>query len=82
MTRDVTFEIVEHLGALGEYNRKGFRQEVNVVAWNGREPKIDIRGWNEDHEFMTRGITLFDNEAIKLAKCLRERYKDWNGVEV
>jgi hypothetical protein len=29
-------------------------KEVNLVAWNGGKPKIDIRDWNATHERMSQ----------------------------
>lgn len=72
---EVTFEIKEHIGVLEE-RKDGWAKEVNIVAWNGGQAKIDIRDWDPDHERMTRGITLFEDTAEKLAKALTERYND------
>ena len=68
---NVTFEIVEHLGIISE-DKNGWQKEVNIVAWNGGAPKIDIRSWDEEHECMSRGITLTMDEADNLAIILSE----------
>ena len=70
---EVTFEIMEHVGVL-ESRADGWTKEVNIVAWNGGQPKIDIRDWDPTHERMTRGITLMEDTAEKLAKALSARY--------
>lgn len=36
-------------------------KEINVVAWNGGKPKIDVRDWNSAHDRMSRGITLTED---------------------
>ena len=72
---EVTFEIMEHIGVI-DARKDGWKKEVNVVSWNGGEPKIDIRDWSPDHERMSRGITLFEKDAKMLTKFLSERYKD------
>lgn len=70
----VTYEVIEHLGSIGEdYN--GYLKEVNIVSWNRKEPKIDIRSWDENHERMTKGITLTDAEAHDLYEVLKARYE-------
>ena len=46
---ELKFEITEELGILSE-NEKGWRKELNLVSWNEREPKYDIRDWNPSHE--------------------------------
>ena len=48
---DITFEIKESLGVLSESSR-GWKKELNLVSWNGREPKYDIREWDPEHEKM------------------------------
>ena len=35
----------------------------NLVSWNERKPKLDIRDWDENHEKMGRGITLSRSEV-------------------
>ena len=55
-TKDVTFEIVEHIGVIdvNDNREEKWTKEVNVVAWNGGKPKIDIRDWNEAHDRMSQ----------------------------
>ncbi len=67
------FRIMEHIGVLGQ-NEKGWIKEVNVVAWNGNPPKIDIRDWQPDHARMSKGVNMQEIEAIRLATILSERY--------
>lgn len=72
--REVTYSIIERIAVLTDGNN-GWRKEVNLVSWNGGPAKIDIRDWSPDHERMTRGITLPEDAAEKLAVALAERYK-------
>ena len=74
----VEYSIHEHLAVLEEYPHREtpWRKEANIVSWNGGEPKIDIRDWSSDYQRMSRGITLTDEQAEKLAKALSERYFD------
>ena len=71
---DVTFEITRKCGIIGT-EKGGWTRELNVVVWNGGEPKFDVRSWNDDHTRMTRGITYFDNydEKQKLLKEITEQ---------
>ena len=62
---DIKFEIVKTLRIIGE-SAKEWKKEVNLISWNGRSPKIDIRDWNKNHEKMGKGITLTKEEASKL----------------
>ena len=67
---DFTFEIVESLGVLSTNSKTNWTLECNVVAWNGREPKIDIRSWDPDHEHMAKGVTLTEKEALALCDMI------------
>ena len=66
---EIKFEIIEKLGAIGE-GTKGWKKEVNLISWNSRKPKIDIRDWDEEHEKMGKGITLSKDELIALKEIL------------
>lgn len=67
----IKHEIIEHLGCLGERSgAAGWTREVNMISWNGGPPKVDIRSWTEDHEKMSKGITLTQDEALLLAELL------------
>lgn len=68
---DIKFEIVENLGVIGE-GAKGWKKEVNLISWNNRAPKIDIRDWDLNHEKMGKGITLSKEEAKKLLEILSD----------
>lgn len=66
---DLKFEIVEHIGVLSE-NAKGWSKELNLVSWNDRQPKYDIREWSPDHEKMGKGVTLSNEEFEMLKEIL------------
>lgn len=74
---DITFEIMEHIGVLDviDGREEKWTKEVNVVAWNGGKPKIDVRDWNEKHDRMSRGITLTEDQAMKMARALADRFR-------
>lgn len=69
---DFSYEVKETLAVLSESTR-GWRTELNLVSWNGNEPKYDIRSWNDDHTKMGKGITLTDEELRILAAELFDR---------
>ena len=66
---DITFDIVKHFGIISE-EKGGWRKELNLVSWNGRSPKFDVRDWSPDHEKMGKGITLTKDETAKLVELL------------
>jgi len=65
----IKFEIVKHFGVISS-EKSGWRKEVNLVAWNDRKPKLDIRDWSPEHEKMGKGITLTEEEASQLVEIL------------
>lgn len=46
-----------------------YHMELNRIRWFGKEEKLDIRGWSDDHEKMTKGISLTEDEFIKIARA-------------
>ena len=77
MDRTFYYNIINHIGTISVSRRDGrrWKKEINVVSWNGKDPKIDIREWSEDHEMMKMGITLTGTEMRELYKILYYYYK-------
>ena len=73
---EVTFEIKEFIGALDTANDNGWRRELNLVSWNGGAPKFDIRVWSADHTRMSRGITMSEEQGIRVAQLLAQRARE------
>jgi len=73
---EITFEIVERIGALDKTNENGWTRELNVVAWNGGAPKLDIRDWSADHQKMSRGITMPEEQGMRIAQLLVQRARE------
>ena len=66
---EFSYEIIEEIAVLSE-NEKGWRKELNLIAWNGREPKYDIRDWAPEHEKMGKGVTLTKEELKVLVETV------------
>ena len=73
---EITFEIVEKIGALDKTSENGWTRELNVVAWNGGSPKLDIREWSADHQKMSRGITMSEEQGMRVAQLLVQRARE------
>ncbi len=69
MAQEFSYEIVEEIAIFSE-NNKGWRKELNLVSWNGRPPKFDLRDWAPDHEKMGKGLTLTNEEFEQLQKAI------------
>ena len=63
------FGITETLGTIGE-GSKGWKKELNLVSWNDRKAKVDIREWDESHQKMGKGLTLTKEELNSLKELL------------
>ncbi len=68
---ELTYEITKSIGVLSE-NAKGWTKELNMVSWNGREPKYDLREWSPDHSRMGKGITLTEEDIENLKALLND----------
>ncbi len=67
------YEITQELGVIseGKYNI-----ELNMVSWNDREPKYDIRSWAPDHSRMGKGISLTEEEMERLVELWNTRNEE------
>lgn len=66
---EIKFEIKEALGVISE-SSKGWKKELNLISWNDKEPKFDLREWDPNHEKMGKGVTLSREELQKLKELL------------
>lgn len=66
---ELKYEIKEHIGTVSE-SSKGWTKELNIVSWNGANPKFDLRDWAPEHEKMGKGVTLSDEEVVSLKEIL------------
>lgn len=71
---EIKYEIKKTIGIISE-SAKGWSKELNIISWNGRDPKYDLRDWSAEHEKMGKGITLSSEELKKLRDIL-------NGMEL
>ncbi len=66
---ELRYEIKKSLGSISD-EKGGWAKELNIVSWNGNEPKYDIRSWDDSHEKIGKGITLSDDELKRLRDLL------------
>ncbi|MFD2616402.1 YdbC family protein [Terrilactibacillus laevilacticus] len=65
---DIKYEIIKTIGELSE-SPKGWKKQLNLISWNGREPKYDLRDWSPDGTKMGKGVTL-STEDLKALKAI------------
>lgn len=66
---DFKYEIKKNIEVLSE-GKNGWTKEVNLVSWNGKPAKLDIRDWNHEECKMGKGVTLTYDEAQLLKEAL------------
>ena len=69
--KDIQYEIVKEIAVLSASD-SGYTKEINLISWNGREPKYDIRSFSPNREKCGKGITLNADEAAALLKALQK----------
>jgi hypothetical protein len=66
---EIRYEIIQKLGVLST-SASGWSKELNLISWNEREPKFDIRDWSGDGTKMGKGVTLTLDELVILRDLL------------
>lgn len=66
---EIKYEIIKKIGVLSK-SASGWSKEVNLISWNDRDPKYDIRDWSADGEKMGKGATLSRDELLALRELL------------
>lgn len=69
--REIQYEIVKEIAVLSTGD-SGYTKEINLISWNGKEPKYDIRSFSPNREKCGKGITLNADEAVALLKALQK----------
>jgi hypothetical protein len=66
---EIKYEILKTVGILSK-SASGWSKELNLISWNDREPKYDLRDWSADHSTMGKGVTLSAEELSALRELL------------
>lgn len=66
---DIKYEIVQKIGVISRAG-SGWTKELNLISWNDREPKYDLRDWSGDGSKMGKGVTLSKAELAALKDLL------------
>ena len=69
--KEIQYEIVKEIAVLSASD-SGYTKEINLISWNGKEPKYDIRSFSPNREKCGKGITLNADEAAALLKALQK----------
>lgn len=66
---EIKYEIVKKIGVLSTA-ASGWAKELNLISWNDRDAKYDIREWSPDRGKMGKGVTLSKEELSALKELL------------
>ena len=69
--KEIQYEIVKEIAVLSASD-SGYTKEINLISWNGREPKYDIRSFSPNREKCGKGITLNADETAALLEALQK----------
>ena len=58
---DLKYEIIKTIGTLSKSN-SGWAKELNLISWNDRDAKYDLRDWSADRSKLGKGVTLSREE--------------------
>ena len=68
---EIKYEIVKKIGVLS-MAASGWTKQLNLISWNDRDAKYDIREWSPDGEKMGKGVTLSKEEIVSLKDLLNK----------
>jgi len=66
---EIKYEIIKKIGMLSK-SGSGWAKELNLISWNDRDAKYDLRDWSPDGEKMGKGVTLSTEELLALKELL------------
>lgn len=66
---DIKYEIIRKIGVISRPG-SSWAKELNLISWNDREPKYDLRDWSADGSKMGKGVTLSKEELVALRDLL------------
>lgn len=69
--KNIDIKITKEIAVLS-VSGSGYTKEINLVSWNGAEPKFDIRSWSPGREKCGKGIALTQAEAKNLFLALQK----------
>lgn len=68
--RDFKYEIIERLGVVSQ-SKGGWTRELNIVSFNDKDPRYDLRDWAPDRGSMSKGFTFSKEELLVLKDLLK-----------
>ena len=69
--KEIQYEIKQEIAVLSKSD-SGYTKEINLISWNGAEPKIDLHDWSPDHQKCGNHGTFTREEARTLIRLLKK----------
>jgi hypothetical protein len=66
---EIKHKIIKTIGVLST-SAKDWTKELNLISWNDRAPKYDLRDWAPEHKKMGKGVTLSKEDLLALKELL------------
>jgi len=67
---DFKYEIIEQIGVITQ-TTGGWTRELNIVSFNDRNGKYDLRDWAPDRGSMSKGFSFTKEELLVLKELLK-----------
>ena len=64
---DIKYEVIDKILSVND-GTSDWNLELNIIAWNERDPKYDVRKWSPDGSKMGKGLTMNEDEAVLLVQ--------------
>lgn len=64
------YEVKRRITVLSENRKTLWTRELNLISWNGANAKYDIRDWSPDHQKLSKGITLTEDEMKRIKDAI------------
>jgi len=71
------FHIKKQISVLFQ-SAKGWAKELNLISWNDKEAKYDLREWDAAHEKMGKGVTLRGDELKKFKDLVSSMERNYH----
>lgn len=73
--KEIQYEIIKEIAILSKSD-SGYTKEINLISWNGAEPKYDIRSFSPNREKCGKGVTLTETEVKTLFAALQKELSE------
>lgn len=69
------FKILENIGVVSE-KPNGWTLELNIVSFNGRDARYDLREWRNDHTELRNGARFSESDLKPLMELIRKHLEE------